>query len=414
MQLMNVTDLKPVWSDNSTNRGDDAIDFRNIIIGAVMYLVALVTFCGNLLILLAVYVNRSLRTAFNLLIVNLAVADMAVSVTAMSFYTTDKMLGYWPFGSVMCTLWIFCDYGLTFVSVFTLVAISLDRSLMLCLWVPALTVDRLKAYHPEGTCKWDPSENRHFVVVIAMLGHHGPCLTMLIFYFFVFGYLKTKSKVGPMNRDNKIPATRLDVNSSKTEQTTSLDVDGTSGQSTSNLMSYQESADDKKLSNKQSPSDFVDHVPANNVERANEVNNEQKDIYSIQVPGDIALVTKRATFIEIPGQTSNKQSSAKVADSKDVIRANRERKVFTTLTYIIIAYIICWVPFHVVFDITSLDPEVVPGIVYDLTFWLTYVNSTINPFLYNFSSVEFRQTIRRIILRQTKQTEKGNMRVSTL
>ncbi len=65
---------------------------------------------------------------FNLYVVNLAVTDVSVAVTAMSFYTFDVLLGYWPFGEFMCGVWIFFDYGMTFASVFTLLAISLDRS----------------------------------------------------------------------------------------------------------------------------------------------------------------------------------------------------------------------------------------------------------------------------------------------
>jgi hypothetical protein len=31
-------------------------------------------------------------------IVNLAITDLFVGLTAMSFYTTENLLGYWPFG----------------------------------------------------------------------------------------------------------------------------------------------------------------------------------------------------------------------------------------------------------------------------------------------------------------------------
>ncbi len=64
---------------------------------------------------------------FNLYVVNLAVTDVSVAVFAMSFYTFDVLLGRWPFGEFMCGVWIFFDYGMTFASVFTLVAISVDR-----------------------------------------------------------------------------------------------------------------------------------------------------------------------------------------------------------------------------------------------------------------------------------------------
>ncbi|GFO14443.1 alpha-1a adrenergic receptor [Plakobranchus ocellatus] len=98
-----------------------------VVTGIVLYILVLITLVGNFLVLLAIYVEKTLQTAFNFFIVNLAICDMCVAATAMSFYATDMMLGYWPFGSIVCALWIFFDYGMTFASVFTLVAISTDR-----------------------------------------------------------------------------------------------------------------------------------------------------------------------------------------------------------------------------------------------------------------------------------------------
>ena len=63
------------------------------------------------------------------------------------------------------------------------------------------------------------------------------------------------------------------------------------------------------------------------------------------------------------------------------------------------SYMICWVPFHVVFDVSAVDPTLVPDIIYTITFWLTYINSTINPILYNFSSKDFRKAFKDIICR---------------
>ena len=103
------------------------VTWTNIFTGVILYCVVLLTIFGNLLVLVAVYANKNLQTTFNYYIVNLAVTDFAVAVTAMSFHTTDNILGYWPFGAFLCGVWIFFDYGMTFVSVFTLILISLDR-----------------------------------------------------------------------------------------------------------------------------------------------------------------------------------------------------------------------------------------------------------------------------------------------
>lgn len=75
----------------------------------------------------------------------------------------------------------------------------------------------------------------------------------------------------------------------------------------------------------------------------------------------------------------------------------RERRVFITLTYILVGYLVCWLPFHVVFDVMAVDPAYVPTPVLTLSYWLAYGNSTINPILYNFSSPKFRRAFKKIL-----------------
>ena len=99
----------------------------NIIIGSVLLLFTVVTIVGNLLVIISPFVDRKLRNTFTYYIINLGMTDFLVALTAMSFYSFDIMLGYWPFGEVMCGVWIFFDYGMTFSSVFTLMVISVDR-----------------------------------------------------------------------------------------------------------------------------------------------------------------------------------------------------------------------------------------------------------------------------------------------
>lgn len=100
---------------------------KNVLLAIILTTIDVVTIFGNLLVLVAFVVERKLFQPFNMFIFNLAVTDFLVAVTAMTFYTIDTLLGYWPFGYVMCGLWIYFDFAMTFASVFTLVAISIDR-----------------------------------------------------------------------------------------------------------------------------------------------------------------------------------------------------------------------------------------------------------------------------------------------
>ena len=76
---------------------------------------------------------------------------------------------------------------------------------------------------------------------------------------------------------------------------------------------------------------------------------------------------------------------------------DKEKKIFVTLSYIIFYYLACWVPFHIVFDISAVDPNMIPEPLYTATFWLTYFNSTLNPFLYAYSSKEFRAAFKMVL-----------------
>lgn len=119
-------------STNNATQVDTLPDFVSspdkIVLAVILTTLDVVTLLGNILVMLSFYFESKLRAqSFNYYIFNLAITDFLVAVTAMTFYTIDTLFGYWPFGIVMCGVWIFFDFALTFASVFTVVAISIDR-----------------------------------------------------------------------------------------------------------------------------------------------------------------------------------------------------------------------------------------------------------------------------------------------
>ena len=62
--------------------------------------VVVITIFGNLIVLVAFILDSKLWQPFNLYIMNLAVTDFLVGVSAMTFCVIDTLLGYWPFGQV--------------------------------------------------------------------------------------------------------------------------------------------------------------------------------------------------------------------------------------------------------------------------------------------------------------------------
>jgi hypothetical protein len=96
------------------------ITWNKILVALILYAITFVTIFGNVLVLIAVKINKKLQTTFNYYIVNLAITDVAVAVTAMSFMATHTVLGYWPFGEALCAVWIFFDYGILILNLLLL------------------------------------------------------------------------------------------------------------------------------------------------------------------------------------------------------------------------------------------------------------------------------------------------------
>ncbi|XP_023232740.1 tachykinin-like peptides receptor 99D [Centruroides sculpturatus] len=82
---------------------------------------------GNLIVIWIVLTNRKMRTVTNYFLFNLSMADIMVSTLNVIFNFTYMLNGIWPFGSVYCKISNFIAIVSVAASVFTLMAISIDR-----------------------------------------------------------------------------------------------------------------------------------------------------------------------------------------------------------------------------------------------------------------------------------------------
>ncbi|XP_011487323.1 delta-type opioid receptor [Oryzias latipes] len=107
------------------------------IITAVYSVVFVVGLMGNCLVMYVIIRYTKMKTATNIYIFNLALADALVTTT-MPFQSTDYLLNTWPFGEVVCKVFISIDYYNMFTSIFTLTMMSVDRYVAVCHPVKAL------------------------------------------------------------------------------------------------------------------------------------------------------------------------------------------------------------------------------------------------------------------------------------
>ncbi|XP_077099582.1 neuropeptide FF receptor 1 like 1 [Siphateles boraxobius] len=89
--------------------------------------VLLLCVVGNGLVCLVIIRNRNMRSVTNLFILNLAISDLLVGVFCVPTTLIDSLISGWPFGQVTCTLSNLIQGMSVSASVFTLVAIAVDR-----------------------------------------------------------------------------------------------------------------------------------------------------------------------------------------------------------------------------------------------------------------------------------------------
>jgi len=119
-------------SDNATSFYAEIEDIRSAITWLVPIffgIIAVTGFLGNLLVILVVLLNKNMHSTTNLLIVNLAAADLMFVILCVPFTGVDYVTLHWPFGTMWCRTVQYLIVVTAYASIYTLVLMSVDRFL---------------------------------------------------------------------------------------------------------------------------------------------------------------------------------------------------------------------------------------------------------------------------------------------
>ena len=231
-------------STESVARSLSAIIFIIIITTAL----SVFTAGTNLLVIIAFRIHRRLQTISNYFLVSLSVADFIIGFVSMPLYTIYLVCNRWPFGPIVCDIWLSIDYTVSNASVANLLLICLDRYLSITfplsyrarrsgrlvigmivlawtvsfvLWVPWIVAwpliqgDRIV---PDSECYIQFFDrkygNQYITVFTAVLAFYLPITIMSVLYWLI--YVRTRRR-----RDDvkKLQALKFDIAlTSKQEQ----------------------------------------------------------------------------------------------------------------------------------------------------------------------------------------------------
>ncbi|KAI0987713.1 hypothetical protein GJ496_005275 [Pomphorhynchus laevis] len=116
-----------------------------------------------------------------------------------------------------------------------------------------------------------------------------------------------------------------------------------------------------------------------------------------------AAMTNKSTQIECSASTySGINGSTGIDKIPSVIK--KDGRLTLTLCGIVLSSIICWSPFFLLLTTSITMKNVIPfpEIVHEISLWLGYLNSAINPIIYNFTNSDFKRRLRNIF-RASKQ-----------
>lgn len=82
------------------------------------------------------------------------------------------------------------------------------------------------------------------------------------------------------------------------------------------------------------------------------------------------------------------------------IARKKEKRATLILGFIMGSFIACWLPFFVLYIVKPLFPDFdIPSQAFVIAFWLGYMNSALNPFIYTVFNKDFRRAFRRILFK---------------
>lgn len=115
-------------NNTATNSSSEIKDNQDLKIIQLFFYFAITSVgsVGNILICIAI-IRRNKHKISEYFIFNLAVTDLVTCVVSIPLDVAERLLGYWPYGSVLCKIIYPFQTVLMAVSVATLLAMSLER-----------------------------------------------------------------------------------------------------------------------------------------------------------------------------------------------------------------------------------------------------------------------------------------------
>ncbi|XP_071773403.2 histamine receptor H2a [Centroberyx gerrardi] len=309
-----------------------------VVLAVSVSLLILLTIGGNVLVCLAVCASRRLRCLTNCFIVSLAVTDLLLGILVLPFSALNLLSDDWPLGPTFCNLYICMDVMLCTASILTLLAISVDRYLAVTMPLRYASLVLPWRVAVVMVCVWTVSLALSFLPI-------------------QMGWNTADGSVqnhGPGDPDR---VCRFELNRSYVV--------------TDSLLTF-----------------FLPLVA---------MCWTYLHILRIARAQAKRIITARPACTTTSYNCRNNPPTSTTVVPTVTAVALREHKATVTLAAVIGAFVVCWLPYFILFTVMGLKLESDPGPAYFVVLWLGYANSALNPVLYAALNRDFRSAYARLL-----------------
>lgn len=319
--------------------------WQKIVFSIFIFPIIFFSIAGNTLVIIAISKYSYLKTTHNIFLASLAIADLAVAITAMTLNALQLLSGHWYLKAFMCRMWFTCDVLFSTASILNLFCVSIDCYLSIS-----------NRYSYSYTAE-HPTKSRRVRIMISMVW----LISLLISSVPIFtGIYTTKEHAAEINNlDYMNGLCIFNVN--------------VPYRVISSIVSFWLPATGMII--------FYMLV----MQKATKIEEAKSQMYN-----------------SIHSHDADKGSVA----LKKLWR--REYKALKTLGTVIGLFVLCWIFFFFRMTFCWTESFICTEsilhnqILEDILFWIGYSSSMINPFLYNFTNQEFRKAFRSLLKIQSK------------
>ncbi|KAF2363072.1 G protein-coupled receptor rhodopsin-like [Trinorchestia longiramus] len=419
----------------------------------VLSCMALLTIAGNTLVLLAVFMSRSLRSSTHYLIVNLAVADLLLGTAVLPFSIVLEVSGSWMFGPVFCDVWAAVDVLCCTASIWSLCVISIDRYvgvtkplgyntiitkrrvgvLMAGVWALSVAVSIVPMFGWQKPTSGDPyvctvNTQTGYVLFSVVVSFYLPGFCIVVLYWRIFRtacrqsrFLESGTKTTgtsvtlrihkgcPQRQDSTKMTLRVNRGGSLPSSTHNLAVSGSHLENIRRCSeNYISPADSTlrsgKKSDRKASSQLEVHsrgLQANHWQKNNRMSNYLQIGTRWPSGNTLHSFNFQSASTSRCSSISSTDTRIGTAHTGRMAKFQRQQKAAKTLGIVVGVFLLCWFPFFFILPLDTLCLACqVPDAVFGAFFWLGYFNSCLNPFIYACTSKHFKRAFQRILCRK--------------